>query len=440
MQLRITILLLSTFYFGTSTLKAQSLYYPPLTGSVWDSLSATQLGWCTGAPIDSLYSFLNLRNTKAFLVLKDGKIVLEKYFGNHTVDSNWYWASAGKTLTAFAVGVAQEKGLLNIQDKTSQYLSTGWTICTPQQEDSITIWHQLTMTTGLDDNVPDDNCTVDTCLIYKASAGNRWAYHNAPYRLLHDVVDSSSSSTWNGFLTQEIKSKCGMNGTFFNGVYYSTARSMARFGLVLLGKGKWGATSILGDTVFLNNMANTSQNKNLGYGYLTWLNGKSSYMLPQSQLVVNGPLVPNAPADMYAAIGKDGQIINVVPSKNLVVIRMGNNPNDGALVTTVFNNDLWSYLNAVICTPSDVNTVQAEQPRLEIYPNPSTDLTRIRVPNSNEKDRKLIVTNMQGQLVYQVAIGSNAQITFLNTSGWGKGLYVIRLTDQPRHPVKLLVH
>jgi hypothetical protein len=50
---------------------------------------------------------------------------------------------------------------------------------------------------------------------------------------------------------------------------------------------------------------------------------------------------------MFAAIGKNGQLINVVPSKNLVVIRMGDVP-DTSLVPFPFQDDLWKKQNAVI--------------------------------------------------------------------------------------------
>ena len=53
-------------------------------------------------------------------------------------------------------------------------------------------------------------------------------------------------------------------------------------------------------------------------------------------------------ADMFAAMGKNGQIINVVPSKNLVVIRMGDDTQDTGLVAFTFQNDLWAKLNAII--------------------------------------------------------------------------------------------
>ena len=91
---KIIITIIITLSFLNS--KAQSLYFPPLTGNAWDTVSPSSLGWCVNN-IDTLYNFLQQENTKGFLVLKDGKIVLEKYFGTFTQDSLWYWASAGKT-------------------------------------------------------------------------------------------------------------------------------------------------------------------------------------------------------------------------------------------------------------------------------------------------------------------------------------------------------
>ena len=101
----------------------------------------------------------------------------------------------------------------------------------------------------------------------------------------------------------------------YNNVYLSTARSMARFGLLILNNGAWDGNQIMTDSVYFNQMISTSQNLNNSYGYLWWLNGKSNYMLPQTQIVFNGSITPQAPNDMIAALGLNGQIINVVPSQ-----------------------------------------------------------------------------------------------------------------------------
>ena len=55
------------------------MYFPPVNSNTWDTISPLQLGWCDNK-IDSLYQFLDSTDSKAFILLKDGKIVLEKYF------------------------------------------------------------------------------------------------------------------------------------------------------------------------------------------------------------------------------------------------------------------------------------------------------------------------------------------------------------------------
>ena len=328
---------------GTNT---ASLYFPT---SNWETVTPASLNWNTTS-LNEAYTYLQQKNTKAFIILKNGKIEAEQYFGTFTADSNWQWASAGKTMTALLVGIAQEQGLLNINNKTSQYLGTGWTSLPLAKENLITIKHQLSMTTGLDDGVADNHCTTPACLQYKADAGQRWAYHNAPYTLLDQVIEKASGLTYNQYFQQKIRDRIGMNGLWiklgYNNVYFSNARSMARFGLLLLAKGKWNGTPILADTNYLAAQINSSQTINPSYGYLTWLNGKSNYMLPTVQFSFNGNLVPNAPSDLYAALGKDDQKIYVVPSQGLVVIRMGESAGQSQLALNSFDNELWGKLKA----------------------------------------------------------------------------------------------
>ncbi len=327
---------------------ATPLYFPPSQSPEWETLSANELGWNT-ANESSLQSFLEENGTKAFIILKDGKIVAEWYFDDHTQNTSWYWASAGKTLTSFTVGIAQEQGFLNLEDKTSAYLGTGWTATEAEQEDLITIRHQLTMTSGLDDGQGD--CKTPDCLTYLADAGTRWAYHNGPYTLLDEVVANATETEWTAYFNENLRDKIGMDGFWFsrndvNNVYFSTARSMARFGLLNLNDGIWNGETILGDTDYLDQMANSSQNLNRSYGYLWWLNGKESYRLPQTQLQFNGPLVPNAPRDMYSGLGRDDQKLYIVPSENLVIVRMGESAEESLLALSSFDNALWERLNA----------------------------------------------------------------------------------------------
>lgn len=334
----------------TSIPEDTTAYFPPLASDEWETITPKELDWDEDE-IQPLLDYLKSKGTKAFLILKDGRMALEWYAEDFSKDSPWYWASAGKTLTSFTTGIAQEDGLLRITDKTSAYLGEGWTSLSKQKEDLISVRDQLSMTTGLDDTRGD--CKTPDCLVYIADAGTRWSYHNAPYTLLQDVVANASSRTFESYYNIKLRDKIGMNGQWIstngsNNVYWSTARSMARFGLLNQHEGEWNGTIILGDIDFLKDMKNTSQNLNKSYGYLWWLNGKDSAMIPQSQVVYDTELMPNAPTDLYAGLGKNDQKLYVVPSENLVIVRMGEDTGITTLGPSSFDDELWSFINSIV--------------------------------------------------------------------------------------------
>lgn len=335
----------------------ESAYFPPVSGN-WETTTPEALRWDV-TKLPALTDYLEQTNTRAFIIVVGGRIAFEKYFGTtlgsaatpFTNSSNWYWASAGKTLVAATCGIAEEQGLVSFSVKTSTYLGAGWTSLSPTQEDQITIGHQLTMTTGLDDGVVNADCTLPQCLVYKAEPGQRWAYHNGAYTLLQDVVAEAAGQTFSQFFNTLLRDKIGMDGTWivnntYNSVYYSTPRSMARFGLLLLNRGEWNQEAIIPQEYF-HSMTNSSQQLNLSYGYLTWLNGKTSFMAPTLQTVFPGSISPNAPAGMFSAMGKNGQLINVIPERDMVIIRMGDNP-DATLVPFLYQDELWEKIKPVI--------------------------------------------------------------------------------------------
>lgn len=329
----------------------ETMYFPPNDGSTtWETKSIASLGW-NQSQVQPLLDYLELKNTKSFIILVNGRIVMENYFNGHSATTPWYWASAGKTLTSTVTGIAQDEGLVNINNKVSDYLGTGWTSAPLAKENLITCKNLLSMNSGLDDSLGDDVSPAN--LQYVADAGNRWAYHNV-YVKLQDVIAQASGQTWPNYFNTKLRDRIGMTGgAWVNSgdglsVYWSTARNMARFGLMSLNKGKWNGTTIVSET-FFNQASTTSQNINEAYGYLWWLNGKSTYHLPTTQFEFNGTLIPNAPNDMFAALGKNDQKIYVIPSKKMVVIRMGDvaNPANPTFALSGFDNELWGKINAL---------------------------------------------------------------------------------------------
>ena len=229
----------------------EQMYFPPNDGTTWETKSIATLGWNQSA-VQPLLDYLELKHSKSFIILVNGRIVMENYFNGHTATTLWKWNSAGKTLTSTVTGIAEQEGFINTNNKVSDYLGTGWTSAPLAQENLITCKNLLSMNSGLNDALGDDVSPAN--LQYVADAGTRWAYHNV-YVKLQDVVEQASGQTWNNYFDVKLRDKIGMSsndfwyiGTGANlglKIYFSTSRSMARFGLLALNNGKWNSTQVV---------------------------------------------------------------------------------------------------------------------------------------------------------------------------------------------------
>jgi len=330
------------------------LYFPPAAHEIWNDTSVIALGW-NEDKLAELVEFVEEKDSRGFIILVDGKIAVEEYFNNHTVDNNWNWFSADKSLTAALVGIAATEGVVDIEDKTSTYLGEDWSTLTQEKQDLIKIKHHITMTTGLQNNISDFTdwtCLAQDCMNYEADAGTRWSYHQGAYTLTQNILTNATGLDFQEYCKQKLQDRIGMNGTWSQlldvRIFFSTTRSMARFGLLALNEGEWNGETIYSKEYF-NGMVNTSQNLNKSYGYLWWLNGKeSSLTASANQSTITGSLIPNAPDDMFAALGLDDQKIYVIPSKNMVVVRCGENAGPSDFANSSFDNDLWALINDVI--------------------------------------------------------------------------------------------
>jgi hypothetical protein len=142
-------------------------------------------------------------------------------------------------------------------------------------------------------------------------------------------------------------------------------------------------------------MTNTSQDLNLSYGYLTWLNGKSSYMLPLSQTVISGAAIPDAPDDMIMALGKNDQKLHVVPSQGLVVVRLGDAASPLQLVPIILDNQIWKKLSAMSCPSSTIASVNTEEELIQTVSDWYIQLNPALI------NKSFTVFNIVGQLVLE---------------------------------------
>ena len=147
-------------------------------------------------------------------------------------------------------------------------------------------------------------------------------------------------------------------------------------------------------------------------------------MVPDLQVVFPGELIPDAPEDMYSALGLNDQKIYVVPSQDVVVVRQGNAAGEPLAGPSSFDNQLWVKINELICDPTGITEPQKEVIRL--FPNPAKNEIRIVTPY---RISLLKVINTNGQEIYQE---QNVQSLSLDISGLGEGMYFLEAHTEGR--------
>jgi CubicO group peptidase (beta-lactamase class C family) len=276
--------------------------------------------------------------TAAFLVVHRGRIIAERYAPGVNKDTQLESWSMGKSLTATLVGLLIQQGLLGLDDPAPV---SAW-----QEEDdprrNITIRNLLNMSSGLrfvaprDPDFSPEKGYPDHIYIYTGAVdafdysinrplqfpvNTEGRYRNCDPLTLGYIVRETVRASGGDYLTfpqQALFDKIGVRrqvletdpyGNFLlTGYDYGTARNWARLGLLYLQDGVWQEERLLpeGFVEFVSTPAPAWTEP--VYGGLFWLNRKGDIPLP---------------TDAYYMAGGGGQRVFIVPSLDLVVVRLG---------------------------------------------------------------------------------------------------------------------
>ncbi|MCY1018844.1 serine hydrolase domain-containing protein [Pyxidicoccus sp. MSG2] len=327
---------------GTDAGATQVLIFPGDDAS-WPTVDPASAGWDV-AKLNAALDFAGSRNTRSLVILQDGRILAERYWA---VGPNFMRdiASAQKSIVSVLVGIAVEKQLLTLDETVSGVLGAGWSNADAEAEARITVRHLLTMTSGL-------GLTLEA----QAAPGTTWLYNNDAYHRLQLVLEKRSglgidalSRAW---LFQPLgathsewapRAQADSQGLPLWGLSMS-ARDFARFGLLMMADGAWNGTQVA-PSAYLATATRPSQALNPAYGQLFWLNGQAFTLIPPGSARIDGPLIPSAPQDVFAGLGKDDQKVYVSRSLRLVVTRLGAQAGTRTAETlSDFDEELWSRL------------------------------------------------------------------------------------------------
>ncbi|WP_228126628.1 serine hydrolase domain-containing protein [Candidatus Viadribacter manganicus] len=288
--------------------------------------------------------------TRAVVIVQGGRLVFERYGDGYTRDTRLNSWSVGKSITHALVGAAVLQGRLSIDAPMG---NPAWRA--GDRRASIT-WRQwMQMVDGLDYNENAANVAeagnarmlfgegrrdvvgwaASRPLIH--DPGTHWNYSSAGTMLTADaltrvVVPQPSDANdrrarMRAWMNSSLFDRIGMHpvvefdpqGAFYgSSLYWASARDYARFGYLYLRDGVWNGERILpeGWVEFARTPGPDAETDI--YGAQWWLTPSSGRGRPSRSLIIDPDLT-----DAFSAQGHEGQIIVVVPSKDLVLVRLG---------------------------------------------------------------------------------------------------------------------
>jgi CubicO group peptidase (beta-lactamase class C family) len=308
-------------------------------------------------PTKELLSFFDERKTCAFLVIKDGKLVYERYAENYDKETISGSFSMAKTINALLIGKLLEQGKIkSLDDDVKQYVPQ----LTKIPEGKLTIRDVITMSANIDWDESYWNIFSLTAESYYGNdldklmgklvlrddnqQGKQWEYQSCCTQILGYIIKNvtkksiaenaqeylwhplgaESDAVWSTDKNGMEKSFCCLN---------ATARDFARLGQMVLQNGRWNSLQLI-DSSFVHAMTTPASylkdvkgNTCDWYGYQTWMINYKGHEIPYFRGIL-------------------GQFIFVVPDQNTVIVRLGKkikkNPNDPHYQ----NDDIRNYIEA----------------------------------------------------------------------------------------------
>lgn len=275
--------------------------------------------------------------TRAMVVLYKGQLVAEQYGEGFSENTRLLGWSMTKSITNTLVGMLVKDGKLQVDAPAP----------VPEWKDpndprhAITLKNLLNQASGLDFVEDYSKASDATRMLFgradmggytashplKDKPGTVFYYSSGNSNILSRIIrQTTGEDSYHRFPYERLFYKIGMysavleadpSGTFVGSSYmYATARDWARFGLLYLNDGVWNGERLLPEGWVAATATPGAAAVEGNYGYQFWLNKGPA----------NDPSMrkfPSCPADLFYSDGFEGQFVYIIPSKHLVVVRLG---------------------------------------------------------------------------------------------------------------------
>ncbi len=269
-----------------------------------------------------------IKKTRAVVVIYKDQIIAEKYADGFNKDSKILGWSMTKSITSAVLGILEKQGKINVNQKN---LFPEWE---EDERSKITLNNLLQMNSGLEWDEDYNTMSDVTKMLFlekdmtqtqlqkplTGEPNNSWNYSSGTSNLVSGFIRNQfkTHQEYLDFWYAELIDKIGMNsmlietdltGNYAGSSYgWATPRDWAKFGLLYLHKGNWNGEQILNET-WVDYTATPTNDSNGEYGAHFWLNAGGAY--------------PNAPKDIFSCNGYQGQRVFIIPSKEMIIVRMG---------------------------------------------------------------------------------------------------------------------
>lgn len=293
-------------------------------------------------------------NTGELLIWQDGETLRHERWMTEPVRDI---ASIQKSVIAVLVGIAVQKGLVDVETPVSTYIGAGWTEKNAGEEPKILVRHLLEMSSGLSRR-----------LTQQGPPGTIWFYNTPAYHHLKLVLEATSGmslneltqawlgeplgwtlTTWERRAPAQFSPKGPRKEDVLATGLLSNAEELLSFGRMILDRGQFNGKTVIEDDDYFHAMLTTTQTLRASYGYLWWLNDAPFEPLRGRKTDNKGrsktqrAMVLQAPRDLVAAKGSGDQRLYVLPGKRAVIIRLSKPGFNRA--AGVFDRPFWEALN-----------------------------------------------------------------------------------------------
>lgn len=304
---------------------------------------------------DALDDELAASRSSCVAVAQGGRLVHDAYWNGGGEDVPVRTYSITKSLTSLLVAAAVGDGALDIDEPASTQVEPWRT--GPAAD--VTVRDLMSMTSGREWSEATDrqlirgssDQTAYAVGLRQVAAPGEWVYDNSAPQVLERVLAEAATDDADvvALAERDLLGPLGMDDTVwprdatghattYSGVT-STCQDLARVGHLMLNDGAWDGEQVV-PAGAVERLTASSSAQNAAYGLLWWTNAEGRVVEARRQAgfadaiaPYEGRLAPDVPGDAFWAFGYGNQYVAVVPSLDLVAVRLGARPADPGQVT-----------------------------------------------------------------------------------------------------------